>query len=115
MSIIIPHYKEPDAVVDLALSSIKIQAGVDFSKIQIVIVNDHLTQTARHSKTLNIWPTNNKYNMDNIIRPIHDEYAEMLMMPHYLHIRFISFCLVCIRKKNEKSILSLATPFTHNR
>ena len=52
LSIIIPHYKEPDAVVDLALSSIKIQAGVDFSKIQIVIVNDHSDVELRHYKNV---------------------------------------------------------------
>jgi len=40
LSIIIPHYKEPDNVVFPLLASIDIQLSVEFKDIEVIIVND---------------------------------------------------------------------------
>ncbi|MCR5349882.1 MAG: glycosyltransferase family 2 protein [Acholeplasmatales bacterium] len=40
LDIIIPHYKESKEMLDNALNSISIQEGIDFRRINVIIVND---------------------------------------------------------------------------
>ena len=40
LDIIIPHYKESEQVIEPLLTSINFQQGIDFSKINIILVND---------------------------------------------------------------------------
>ena len=108
LSIIIPHYKEPDAVVDLALSSIKIQAGVDFSKIQIVIVNDHSDVELRHYKNVKYLrrPTNGgcgmarQYGIDHT----NSEYFMFIDADDVLFSTTSLFCLFEAMKKEPDII-----------